>query len=191
LDNDFILLPLNQLSVMKPLVILIFFVFNLLLSTHILSQEIETVTIGDQEWMKYNLKTDVLGSICYNKDSINCEKYGRLYFWNSALDACPDGFRLPTDQDWQLLTNYLGGEDVAGSKLKKGGDSGFDALFGGNYQPEVKLFSFKAEKGYYWTASLMVFILPWIRTFYLGEKSIKRTTIGKSFYFSIRCIKAD
>jgi len=56
---------------MKPSFVLIFFVFNLLLSTHILSQEIETVTIGDQEWMKYNLKTDVLGSICYNKDSIN------------------------------------------------------------------------------------------------------------------------
>jgi uncharacterized protein (TIGR02145 family) len=156
-----------------------------------MAQEIETVKIGEQEWMKYNLKTDVLGSICYELDSMNCERYGRLYFWQAALDVCPEGFRLPTDQDWSELVNYLGGDSVAGKRLKKGGDSGFDALFAGNYHPEVKLFSYKGEKGYYWSASSHGFHTTWIRSVHLGEDAIKRTSIGKSFYFSIRCIKID
>lgn len=155
------------------------------------AQEPETVVIGNQEWMKYNLNVDVLGSICYEQDSTNCNRYGRLYFWNAAIDACPDGFRLPTDKDWSTLVSYLGGEAEAGKKIKKGGDSGFGALLAGNYHPEVKLFSYKGEKGYYWTASSHGFNTSWIWTLHLGEDSIHRSTIGKSFYFSVRCIKMD
>jgi len=155
------------------------------------SQQIETIKIGNQEWMKYNLKKDVLGSICYDKDSLNCEKYGRLYFWQAALYACPEGFRLPTDKDWSELTEYIGGEDDAGKKLKINGDSGFDAELAGNYHPDVKLFSFQGEKGYYWTATPHGYNTAWIRSFQVGEDKITRTAIGKSFYFSVRCIKAD
>lgn len=169
--------------------ILILFLISII--TSLTAQEIETIEIGDQVWMKHNLKKDVLGSICYNKDSINCERYGRLYMWQAALDACPDGFRLPTDEDWSILTNYVGGEENAGKKLKKGGDTGFDALYAGNYQPEVKLFSFKGEKAYYWTASTKGYYTAWIRSFTLGQNDINRANIGKSFYFSIRCIKID
>jgi uncharacterized protein (TIGR02145 family) len=156
------------------------------------SQQVyETVTIGDQTWMKKNLNRDLLGSICYNNDSLNCEKYGRLYFWHTAIDACPDGFRLPTDEDWTILTDHLGGQDTSGVVLRKDETIGFGALLGGNYQQEVNLFSFKDIKGYYWTASAASYHTAWIRLFNAGQNGLKRTTIGKSFYFSVRCIKID
>ena len=141
--------------------------------------------------MKHNLNIDVLGSICYNEDSLNCEKYGRLYFWQAALDACPAGFRLPTDADWTKLSENVGGVVDAGTALREGGETGFDALLGGNYHPDLKMFSYKNEKGYYWTASSFSYHTSWIRSFGLGQKNINRTTIGKSFYFSIRCIRID
>ena len=155
------------------------------------AQDYETVTIGKQTWMKHNLNIDVLGSICYDDDSLNCERYGRLYFWQSSLDACPNGFRLPIDADWTELTEFVGGIDEAGTALKEGGSSGFDAKLAGNYHPDLKMWSYKGEKGYYWTASSFSFNTSWIRSFGLGQKNINRTTIGKSFYFSIRCIKID
>jgi len=165
--------------------------FLVLISLNSFPQENETVTIGKQTWMKYNLNIDVLGSICYAEDSVNCEKYGRLYFWQAALDACPAGFRLPTDKDWTILTDYVGGIDTAGTMLKKGSELGFDVVFAGNYHPDLKMFSYGNEVAYYWTATAHSFHTAWIRSFKKGQKNINRTTIGKSFYFSIRCIKID
>ena len=163
-----------------------------LLSPFLLAaQEYETVTIGSQTWMKHNLDRDLLGSVCYQNDSTNCQKYGRLYMWQAAIDACPEGFRLPTDQDWTILTDYLGGVDSAATALKVGGSSGFDALMGGNYQAEVNIFSYRDIKGYYWTATAFSFHTAWIRSFGAGQRNVKRTTIGKSFFFSVRCIKID
>ena len=160
-----------------------------LLSTVSFAQVHETVTIDKQTWMKYNLDKDVLGSKCYNNDSLNCEKYGRLYFWQAAIDVCPDGFRLPTDEDWTILTDYLGGADTAGILLKQSGTSDFNALLGGNYQAEINIFSYRELRGYYWTASSFSYHTAWIRSFGIGLRNVNRTTIGKSFYFSVRCIK--
>ena len=81
------------MNVIRALSILIFLSFVTMLFSDLMAQEIETVQIGPQTWMKHNLKKDVLGSICYDQDSLNCEKYGRLYCWQAALDACPEGFR--------------------------------------------------------------------------------------------------
>jgi len=155
------------------------------------AQDVETVSIGKQTWMKHNLNKDVLGSVCFNNDSLNCDKYGRLYFWQAAIDVCPDGFRLPTDTDWTILTDYLGGADTAGTLLKQAGSTGFDAMLGGNYQAEIDIFSYKELRGYYWTASSFSYYTAWIRSFGTGQRNVNRTTIGKSFYFSVRCIKVD
>jgi uncharacterized protein (TIGR02145 family) len=83
-------------------------------------------------------------SICSDKKEANCQKYGRLYGWDAAMKACPAGWRLPTNNDWNALINFAGGEKAAGKKLKsKAGwnnngngtdDFGFSALPGGNYQ---------------------------------------------------------
>lgn len=79
----------------------------------------ETVTIGDQRWMAENVnyKTDS-GNWCYEGLSSNCKKYGRLYNWEGASHACPLGWHLPSDSEWAQLITFLGGANMAWSKLK-------------------------------------------------------------------------
>jgi len=100
-----------------------------------------TVQIGSQCWLKKNMTVEVSDhSWCYENDPGNCETYGRLYDYQGALEACPGGWHLPSDAEWMELINYLGGEAVAGRKLKETGyehwgmpnpntnESGFTAL---------------------------------------------------------------
>jgi uncharacterized protein (TIGR02145 family) len=128
-----------------------------------------TVTIGTQVWMVENLKTTkyrngdpipnvtdeiqwsnlTTGGYCnYDNDISNVTTYGRLYNWyavNDSRNIAPIGWHVATDAEWTTLTDYLGGENVAGSKLKEFGtahwqspnddatnESGFTALPGGD-----------------------------------------------------------
>jgi len=128
----------------------------------------QTVKIGNQWWMMENLKvtsyrngeaipnvTDTTewynlttGAYCYyDNDAYNTTIYGRLYNWYSINDSrsiAPTGWHVPTDEEWTTVINYLGGESVAGGKLKENGtthwtspnngatnESGFSALPGG------------------------------------------------------------
>ena len=68
------------------------------------------VQIGDLTWMAENLKYEMSDSWCYNNDKDMCEKYGRLYTWYSAQEACPEGWRLPTIDDWNTLNDAVCGE---------------------------------------------------------------------------------
>jgi len=85
------------------------------------------VQIGEQIWMAENLNFDVCGSKCarpYSYSTTNeevCDKFARLYDWSTALTICPDGWHLPSDAEWTALTDYAGGYDVAGTKLKATG----------------------------------------------------------------------
>lgn len=65
-------------------------------------------TIGNQTWMAENLNFRSSDSYCYADDSTNCEKYGRLYKWNAAVHACPDGWGLPGDDDFKMLIETAG-----------------------------------------------------------------------------------
>jgi len=105
-----------------------------------------TVKIGNQVWMAKNLDSEVDGSKCYDDKQENCVKYGRLYDWTAAKSVCPEGFHLPTKEEWIILINYIG-SDKAGKSLKakndwntdngksgNGDDSyGFSALPAGSY----------------------------------------------------------
>jgi len=108
----------------------------------------EQVTIGTQTWMARNLNfsyKNTLGS-CYQEDSANCSSYGRLYDWSTAAKVCPEGWHLPTQDEWTTLVNYAG-QNNAGAKLKatsgwndngngtSEGNLGFNALPGGFYGP--------------------------------------------------------
>jgi len=74
------------------------------------------VTIGTQTWMTKNLNAK--GGKCYNDNTANCVKYGMLYDWEAAKNACPPDWRLPDDTEWTTLINYIGGASKAGIKLK-------------------------------------------------------------------------
>ena len=68
----------------------------------------KTVTFSWNTWMAENLNYDTLGSYCFGDDSSKCEKYGRLYTWNAAMNACPAGSHLPGIDEWMRLFNDVG-----------------------------------------------------------------------------------
>jgi len=98
----------------------------------------DPVVIGSQVWMSENLNCDVSGSRCYNDDAANCDKYGRLYNWVTAMalpancnstscsdqikpkhqGICPSGWHIPSNEDWNTLMSAVGGSSTAGRKLK-------------------------------------------------------------------------
>ena len=125
--------------------------FNLVLQlnsqtiTDIEGNSYNTVTIGDQVWMKENLRTTKYNDgtsipktidknawtklttpayIWYDNDSASyAQVYGALYNWNSVNQGalCPSGWHVSTNEDWVALINYLGGEDAAALKLREVG----------------------------------------------------------------------
>ncbi len=108
----------------------------------------KTITIGNQTWMAENLSYNLTsGDFDYQNDEATITKYGRLYEWETANNACPFGWYLPSKEDWFDLVNCMGGVDSAGVKLKSkeswlpyNGDyfannlSGFSAIPGGYYE---------------------------------------------------------
>jgi len=112
--------------------------------------------------MEENLNFATDNSWCYGNNDSNCQKYGRLYTWDTAMKACPAGWRLPTDSDWEELFQAAGGEDKAGKKLKSntgwnGTDEfGFSALPGGGARNTSTLrsdvrFNNVGSSGSWWT----------------------------------------
>ena len=74
---------------------------------------------GSQTWMTENLQfIDTSGSWAYNNDdTVHVLKYGRLYNWKSAVKACPKGWHLPSEKEWNKLIGFLGNE-TAGLKMQ-------------------------------------------------------------------------
>ena len=128
----------------------------------------KTVTIGTQTWMAENLAYKGSSSgWAYNDDSNNVTTYGYLYDWYEAKTVCPTGWHLPTDAEWTTLTTYLGGESVAGDKLKEidtthwksaypyntgaTSESGFTALPGGLGFVDDGTYESIGYRGYWWS----------------------------------------
>ncbi len=77
-----------------------------------------TVKIGSQTWIAENANYEANGSHCYRDSASYCDKFGRLYIWTAAKKACPSGWHLPTDADFQTLIEFVGGSPIAAKKLK-------------------------------------------------------------------------
>jgi uncharacterized protein (TIGR02145 family) len=125
-------------------------------------QKYRTVKIGDQIWMAENLNYKTGNCCAYNNDEINRQKYGLLYDWETAMNASPAGWHLPTREEWDKLVSAAGGKEAAGKKLKsKTGwnengngtdDFGFSALPGGNYGSDG-CFHRAGGYSYWWSAA--------------------------------------
>ncbi len=156
-------------------------------------------------WMAENLNYKSANSWVYGNDEKNAPKYGRLYSWESAKAACPNGWRLPNDKEWAYLTfNYGGsfnkwpGQHVntssdAGQKaytsLIDRGDSSFSAKHGG-YRNADGSFEELAFSGYYWTSSEESNNGGWYYYFINSKpEKIIRNYWDKRWGYSCRCIK--
>lgn len=102
-------------------------------------QTYRTVKIGDQVWMAQNLnvKTEE-GSSCYEEKPENCDKYGRLYSFNEAKKACPQGWHLPTKSDFRRLADTKVFSDILSGMYSSGEGEEY--------------FSGMDVSSYYWTA---------------------------------------
>jgi uncharacterized protein (TIGR02145 family) len=189
----------------------------------------KTVVIGTQTWMAENLRVskynngDLITFVsdssqwsaraydawCYpNNDEKNNIPYGKLYNLYAVVDSrklCPSGWHVSTDAEWTTLTNFLGGESVAGGKLKSVGtlhwrspnpgatdEFGFSIVGAAARDHDATIIPFK-ETAYFWTPTL----LPNSTTQYYGRvlgynsAEISRYNNGypASTGFSIRCVK--
>lgn len=157
---------------------------------------------GDQIWMAQNLNTlhdsrgDSIESRCFIDNPESCRRMGRLYAWDALMAGsqtsgtqgiCPDGWHIPSDQDWNRLFQYLGGADSAGSKLRK--EYGFLNQFGGNYFPESGIFNYGLQIAYFWTSTSFNGNVAWMISFGKNTINASRTTVDKRWYFSVRCLK--
>ncbi len=130
-------------------------------------QTYRTVKIGDQVWMAENLNFETDSSYCYNDSAEYCAKYGRLYVWTAAMDACPDGWHLPDSTEWNTLFSAVGGKSTAGEVLKStsgwvgnkgeatnGTDNyGFAALPAGFRDERGGLFSREGGTAKFWSST--------------------------------------
>jgi len=182
-----------------------------------------SVTIGTQVWMVENLKTtkfndgssipnikdgSAWGSLTtpgycwYDNDMANKSTYGALYNWYTINNykLCPDGWHIPTDAEWTILINYLGGENVAGGKLKEVGTShwispnngaadefGFTALPGG-YCADNGDFNYIDHYGVWWCSPECSPATAWDQTLFFDRSGVLSECDDKKYGFSVRCL---
>lgn len=174
----------------------------------------KTVKIGNQTWLAENLACKLVnGCWSANEDEIYVKTYGYVYDWETAKKACPEGWHLPTDNEWKTLELTLGmpessvdssawrGANVAG-KLKEAGIehwymengevsniSGFTALPGGTRCDDGSTIGL-AIHGTWWTASEQEEGV-WIRALYADNQAVYRDLSNKSNGSAVRCVKDE
>jgi uncharacterized protein (TIGR02145 family) len=179
---------------------------------------------GVQTWMAQNLNVGVLindtldpinnGIIekwCYNDSVNNCNTYGGLYHWMEMMQydttegvqgICPSGWHIPTDAEWTMLTDYLGGLDFAAFKMRETGtahwlppneyannSSGFTAL-GGGFKHLIVGFSSLTNYAYFWTSSFLDTDYDvWDREIGSNYEVVSRRVCNYQMGFSARCLQ--
>lgn len=185
-----------------------------------------TVKIGTQVWMQENLKVTkyrngepianvadynqwkniASGAYCnYDNNAFSAEVYGRIYNWHAVNDSrriAPEGWHVASDAEWTILTNYLGGETVAGGKLKESGydhwqgpnlgatnESNFTALPGGTRYFDGAFDNQNGLLGYWWSSTMVGPDAAWYRYVAFNDGSVHRFGHLLGSGFSVRCVK--
>jgi len=137
----------------------------------------------------------------YENNTANGTKYGKLYNWYAVNDArglAPAGYHIPTDEEWTVLSTFLGGEDVAGKKMKSTSgwnddgngtnSSGFSGLPGGVRYYDGD-FYFVGSDGSWWSASESNGSNAWDRELNFHYSSLGRYSSNENYGFSVRCVR--
>ena len=141
---------------------------------------------ADKVWLASNLSyagKDMPFAKCYGNTS-SCEEFGRLYDYESAQKACPTGFRLPQQEDWERVLKKVGAKGA--NKLKS--YDGFAALSAGYYQRAADSYFYKGELAGWWVGeskekeSAKVF-----NVFRNDPMMISKESVTDAY--SVRCIK--
>jgi uncharacterized protein (TIGR02145 family) len=185
----------------------------------------QSVTIGTQTWTTLNLdlatfrngdaipeaKTDEEWEAAgdnkqpawcyYDNDPMNGTKYGKLYNWYAVVDSrglAPLGYHIPSDTEWTKLSDYLGGEESAGEKMKRNSgwlengngtnSSGFSGLPGG-FSTISGGFRYVGDFGVWWSASEHDDSNAWALGLVSAYSNLHRDHSIKSFGHSVRCVK--
>lgn len=187
-----------------------------------------SVVLGNgQEWMAENLRTTSYANgdpipniqnglqwqmITYgawahnNNDSYLENPYGKLYNWKAVADprnVCPTGWHVPSDAEWTVLTDYLGGESVAGGKMKSTGtqywqspntnatnESGFNGLPGGGRNGvDGGGFYGVGSNGNWWSSTERDATSAWPRRLNYNNGDVWRAYTDKGYGFSVRCLR--
>jgi uncharacterized protein (TIGR02145 family) len=184
-----------------------------------------TVKIGEQWWLAENLKvthyrngdaipnvTDgtewsglTTGVYCnYDNNESFVSTYGRLYNWHAVNDSrniAPAGWHVSRDEEWQSLVDYLGGDAVAGGKMKEAGyshwqspntgatnESGFSALPGG-YRDLDGYFNEMGYSAVFWSSTEDRPSIAWFRSLYYLHSGVYRSGNYKRSGFSVRLVR--
>jgi uncharacterized protein (TIGR02145 family) len=188
----------------------------------------KTVKIGEQEWMSMNLNVEYFrnGDIIleantkdewikageeskpswcyYNNNSSNGEKYGKLYNWHAVNDPrglAPEGWHVPANAEWTVLTDYLAanghiGEEGKVLKATSGWNSGGNGTddYGwlglpGGFCFDNGDFGFIGSNGFWWSSSLGNTSNVWSRNLRDGSDNVAKGNFGNSYGFSVRCLR--
>jgi uncharacterized protein (TIGR02145 family) len=190
---------------------------------------IPSVSIGTQTWMQYNLDISTYRNgdpirhaqteaewqdasakgegawVYYNNDPANGAIYGKLYNWYAVNDSrglAPEGWHVPTDVEWLILTDYLGGGDFVGGKLKSASgwydsgngnnSSGFSGLPGGYRYYDGDFRSSSTYDGFWWSSTEYETLYVWHRSLSHRDNQLYRNYFidyAKEYGLSVRCVK--
>ena len=172
----------------------------------------KTVTIGTQTWMAENLSYFAPASVCYDGNTANCDKYGRLYNWAAAMDLaftcnsntcasqvsakhrgiCPEGWHIPSRNEWNTLVDFVGVNPETKLKAKQpdwnGTDIyGFSALPGGAATDGTSVYV--GTHGFWWTSTEGTVTSAYIRRLHSSDAGVGELNVIKTEMGSVRCIK--
>ena len=191
-------------------------------------QTYKTVKIGDQWWMAENLNYKTDNSFCYKDSAEYCEKYGRLYTWAAATDSagvwgengkgcgyakhcttaypvrgvCPEGWHLPTKNEWNTLSTAVGGQTTPGKVLKSTSGWYTDDVYHGNgtdafsfsalpagYRNYTGLYDLAGYYAYFWSSTARDSRNAYNVYLYYNDDYMALDYSDKRRGFSVRCVK--
>lgn len=190
------------------------------------NKKYKTVVIGDQTWMAENLNASTFRNgdkipmakneedwwkaseegkpiwSYYQFDSKNGNQYGKIYNWYAVNDPrglSQEGWHIPSDQEWTIMENYLGGNENAGKKLKSTenwnsdgngtNESGFSAIPVTGFNLDGGFYFEHGSEGNWWTSTESNSDLAFLRSLSNENDQLFSNELYKSSGFSVRCVK--